>query len=145
MDRWNDHDGWSFTLITVNEYSAVFIDDCQYNCPMAAADDNLCCVDSVPRGIDEDQAAVLSAVFSALADPVRLQIYACIAATEEICSCNLEVPVGKSQPTISHHTAKLASAGLIVGERRGRWMWWRVVPGMAEASLHAIRAFAPSP
>jgi ArsR family transcriptional regulator len=131
-------------LISINEYSAAFIDDCQYNDSMTPANNFFCCADSDPHSLEEDQAAVLSKVFSALADPVRLQIYACIAATDEICSCNLEGPVGKSQPTISHHTAKLASAGLIVGEKRGRWMWWRVVPGMAEAALNTIRAFTPS-
>ncbi len=35
---------------------------------------------------------------------------------------------GKSQPTISHHTKVLADAGLIRGEKRGRWVWWRIVP-----------------
>jgi DNA-binding transcriptional ArsR family regulator len=47
---------------------------------------------------------------------------------EQVCSCELEEPLGKSQPTISHHTKVLAEAGLIVGEKRGRWVWWRVVP-----------------
>ena len=45
---------------------------------------------------------------------------------DEVCSCDLEAPLGKSQPTVSHHTKVLAEAGLIVGEKRGRWMWWRV-------------------
>jgi ArsR family transcriptional regulator len=51
-----------------------------------------------------------------------------VAAEVEVCSCALEGPLGKSQPTISHHTRILAEAGLIVGEKRGRWMWWRIVP-----------------
>jgi ArsR family transcriptional regulator len=51
-----------------------------------------------------------------------------IASQDEVCSCALEGPLGKSQPTISHHTRILLEAGLIIGEKRGRWMWWRVVP-----------------
>jgi ArsR family transcriptional regulator len=51
-----------------------------------------------------------------------------IAAAPEVCSCALEGPLAKSQPTISHHTRILAKAGLIEGEKRGRWMWWHVVP-----------------
>jgi ArsR family transcriptional regulator len=51
-----------------------------------------------------------------------------IAAEPEVCSCALEDPLAKSQPTISHHTKILAEAGLIEGEKRGRWMWWHVVP-----------------
>ncbi len=65
-------------------------------------------------------------IFGALSDPVRLKMLSLIAAEDEVCSCSLEEPLGKSQPTISHHTSVLAEAGLIVGERRGRWMWWRV-------------------
>ena len=67
-------------------------------------------------------------VLGVLADPVRLRLFSIIAAEGEICSCNLEGPLGKSQPTISHHTRILAEAGLIVGERRGKWTWWSVVP-----------------
>jgi ArsR family transcriptional regulator len=44
--------------------------------------------------------------------------------------------LGKSQPTISHHTKALADAGLIVGEKRGRWMFWSVLPDR----LAALRA-----
>jgi ArsR family transcriptional regulator len=45
-----------------------------------------------------------------------------------VCSCELEEPLQRSQPTISHHTKVLAEAGLIVGEKRGKWMWWRAEP-----------------
>jgi len=79
-------------------------------------------------GFDEQSAEELASLLAALGDPVRLRIFSIIAENDEVCSCNLEEPVGKSQPTISHHTAKLADAGLIVGERRGRWTWWRIDP-----------------
>jgi ArsR family transcriptional regulator len=59
---------------------------------------------------------------------VRLRLLSIVAAQTEVCSCDLEGPLAKSQPTISHHTRVLAEAGLIVGEKRGRWMWWRVEP-----------------
>ena len=58
-----------------------------------------------------------------------------------MCSCDLLEPLGKSQPTISHHTKALAEAGLIVGEKRGRWVWWRVVP---ERLADLQRALAPT-
>ena len=67
-------------------------------------------------------------MFAALGDPVRLRLLSIVAAEGEVCSCNLEEPLGKSQPTISHHTRVLSEAGLIQGEKRGRWMWWRIVP-----------------
>jgi ArsR family transcriptional regulator len=65
---------------------------------------------------------------AALSDPVRLRLLSLVASEGEVCSCNLEGPLGKSQPTISHHTRVLADAGLIVGEKRGKWTWWRADP-----------------
>jgi ArsR family transcriptional regulator len=45
----------------------------------------------------------------------------------EVCVCDLVEPLGRSQPTVSHHMKVLAEAGLVVGEKRGRWVWYRVV------------------
>ena len=72
---------------------------------------------------------MLATKFAALGDPVRLEIFRCIASSAgSCCSCDLEAPVGKSQPTISHHTKVLAEAGLISGEKQGRWVYWSIVP-----------------
>src|SRR3954454_10009734 len=87
-----------------------------------------CCPSLTAAPVSEAEAQDLGQVFSALSDPVRLRLLSLVASADEACSCNLEAPLGKSQPTISHHTKALAEAGLIVGEKRGRWMWWRVVP-----------------
>jgi ArsR family transcriptional regulator len=73
-------------------------------------------------------------IFAALGDPVRLRLFSIIAAEGEPCSCHLEGPLERSQPTISHHTRILAEAGLIIGEKRGRWVWWRVVPERLDAA-----------
>ena len=78
--------------------------------------------------LTETDSAALAAVFAALGDPVRLRLLSLVAAQGEVCSCHLQEPLGKSQPTISHHTRVLAEAGLIEGDRRGKWTWWRVVP-----------------
>ncbi len=75
-----------------------------------------------------DAAVEMARLFGALSDPVRLRMLSLIASDVEVCSCALEGPLDKSQPTISHHTRILAEAGLITGDKRGRWMWWRVVP-----------------
>ena len=91
-----------------------------------------CCVPITESALAEDDAAELAGVFAALSDPVRLRLLSMIAAEGEVCSCNLEGPLGKSQPTISHHTRVLAEAGLITGEKRGRWTWWHLVPERVE-------------
>ncbi len=87
-----------------------------------------CCSALVDATLSDTEALDLAQIFSALSDPARLRMLSLIASEDEVCSCALEEPLNKSQPTISHHTRILAAAGLIVGEKRGRWMWWRVVP-----------------
>jgi ArsR family transcriptional regulator, arsenate/arsenite/antimonite-responsive transcriptional repressor len=98
-----------------------------------------CCVPLLASPLTEPDAVALARVFAALADPVRLRLLSLLAAHEEVCSCDLEGPLGKSQPTISHHTKALAEAGLIVGEKRGRWTWWRLVPDRLDAVGAALR------
>jgi len=102
--------------------------------------DILCCPPLADHVLSEGDAVRLAAVLAALGDPVRLRIFSIIASQGETCSCNLEGPLGKSQPTISHHTRKLAEAGLIVGERRGRWTWWQVVPDQLDALAAVLGA-----
>src|SRR2546423_5816629 len=92
-------------------------------------DDGVWCAPLLAAPLAEDEAAELARVFAALGDPVRLRLLSLVAAGGEVCSCDLEAPLGKSQPTISHHTKALADAGLLVGEKRGRWMFWRGAPG----------------
>jgi ArsR family transcriptional regulator, arsenate/arsenite/antimonite-responsive transcriptional repressor len=88
----------------------------------------LCCAPLTVSAMTPSEAEAAAPLLSALADPIRLRLLSIVAAENEVCSCNLEGPLGKSQPTISHHTRVLAEAGLIAGERRGRWTWWSVVP-----------------
>ncbi|MFN8052140.1 MAG: metalloregulator ArsR/SmtB family transcription factor [Acidimicrobiales bacterium] len=82
-------------------------------------------VSLTPKPLTERDAADLAQAFAALGDPVRLRLYSLVASSDEICSCDLMPLLDRSQPTISHHTKALADAGLIVGEKRGRWVYWR--------------------
>lgn len=77
-------------------------------------------------------------VFKALSDPVRVALYSAIA-TQATPTCVCDLPdVGVAQPTVSHHLRKLREAGLISGERRGPWVYYRAVP----AALDPITDFA---
>ena len=97
-----------------------------------------CCPSVLASPLDEREAGDLAGVFSALADPVRLRILSLVADAGEVCSCNLLEPLAKSQPTVSHHTKVLADAGLIRGEKRGRWVWWSLVPDRLDAVRAAL-------
>lgn len=97
-----------------------------------------CCPSVLDAPLPEDEALDLAAAFAALGDPIRLRLLSLVASAEEVCSCNLEGPLGRSQPTVSHHTKILAAAGLIEGEKRGRWTWWHVVPERVDAIRSAL-------
>ena len=88
----------------------------------------VCCPSVLDAPLKERDAQQLASAFAALSDPVRLRLISLIAAEGEICACDLVEPVGKSQPTVSHHLKVLYEAGLVERDRRGTWMWYRVVP-----------------
>ena len=89
-----------------------------------------CCEPLLTGALTEAQADDLAAAFKVLADPARLRLLSIIAnvADGEACACHLVEPIGRSQPTVSHHLSVLTEAGLLTREKRGRWAWYRVVP-----------------
>ncbi len=99
-----------------------------------------CCAPVTAGVLDESDAEDLAAAFKVLADPARLRLLSMVAAakTGEACACDLVGPVGRSQPTVSHHLSMLVDAGLLVREKRGRWAWYRVVPERLQALQAAL-------
>jgi len=89
-----------------------------------------CCPSIGEASLDPAQAADLARMFKALGDPVRLRILSRItsAPAGEICVCEITGDdFDVSGPTISHHLRVLREAGLIEGERRGTWVYYRPV------------------
>jgi len=86
----------------------------------------------VPMG--EEEAAGAARVLRALADPVRLRLVSLIGARAggEACVCDLGAAFDLTQPTISHHLKVLREAGIIDSQRRGTWVYYRLVPGTLE-------------
>ena len=95
--------------------------------------------------IDEKTASDLAAGFHALADPARLRLLSLIAAQPEgeVCACDLVEPLGKSQPTVSHHLKVLYEAGVVDRDKRGSWIWYRVVPDRLDALRAALAPSLP--
>jgi ArsR family transcriptional regulator len=85
-----------------------------------------CCPSVLTAPLSADEAAQLAQGFHALGDPVRLRVLSMVAAapTGEICVCDFVGPLGKTQGTISHHLRILGDAGLVHGDRRGKWVWY---------------------
>jgi ArsR family transcriptional regulator len=103
-----------------------------------------CCASILDAPLSESEADDIASAFAALSDPIRLRLLSLVASTDEVCSCNLEEPLARAQPTISHHTKILAAAGLIAGEKRGRWVWWRGVPERIDALRAALEQHTPA-
>ena len=108
--------------------------------PTATLDDACCAPSLLSVPLGDGEATELATAFAALADPVRIRCLSLIAAAGECCSCDLEAPLQRSQPTVSHHTKVLADAGLITGERSGRWVYWSVVPEALDRLRGALTA-----
>ena len=85
-----------------------------------------CCPSVLSAPLDATDAAELATGFGALSDPVRLRVLSMLADAPEgeVCVCDFVDPLGKSQPTISHHLKILSEAGLVQSEKRGRWVWY---------------------
>ena len=75
----------------------------------------------------------LSRILNAIADPTRRRILqalkergGCSIDKEEgLCASDIEQRIHLSQPTISHHMAILAKAGLVEAKKIGLWRWYR--------------------
>lgn len=106
--------------------------------PSATAD--ACCAPLAASPLSAADARLLATRLKALADPARLRLLSMLMASDagEMCTCDVTNPLGLSQPTVSHHLKVLASAGLVVGERRGTWTWYRVLPDALAAVARVL-------
>src|SRR5438876_3884177 len=106
-----------------------------------------CCPSVLSEPLDAAHAEHLARGFAALADPARLRLLSLIADQPEgeVCACELVEPLGKSQPTVSHHLKVLFEAGLVTREKRGSWIWYRVVADRLDVLRAAIETSALTP
>lgn len=99
-----------------------------------------CCTPLAGEPLSAEQSADLARSFKALGDPVRLRLLSLIASHEggQACVCDLADVFELTGPTISHHLKVLRQAGLIEGERRGTWIYYRVLPEPLEHLSHML-------
>lgn len=113
--------------------------------PIVDSEAAACCEPLAEHSISTADAIALAPAFKALGDPVRLQLLSQIASapTGEACVCDLTPGFELSGPTISHHLKVLREAGLIEGDRRGTWIYYRAVPDKL-AALSQLLVVAPA-
>jgi ArsR family transcriptional regulator, arsenate/arsenite/antimonite-responsive transcriptional repressor len=88
-----------------------------------------CCPPLLAGKLTPEEAVQLAVLFRVLGEPARLQMLSLIAVqpNQEVCACELVETLGLSQPTISHHLKVMYEAGLLEKERRGTWIYYRIV------------------
>ena len=114
---------------------------------LSLTEDLATCCSPVAEGLDQAAAERLATVLKALAEPTRLRLLSLVAAQSdgEACICHLTAPVALSQPTVSHHMKVLVDAGLLEREQRGKWAYYRLVPGALDNVAAALSGTTRSP
>lgn len=99
-----------------------------------------CCPPVLQGRLSKAEAEQLAGAFKAIADSARLRLLSFIGAqpSGEACVCHLTRPLGLTQPTVSHHLKVLYEAGLLERDRRGTWVYYRVVPERLRALRQAL-------
>lgn len=59
-----------------------------------------------------------------------------------VCGCGFVEILGMAQPTVSHHMKVLVEAGLVTAEKRGRWVFYHLVPEAFEELQRDLAVFA---
>ncbi len=89
--------------------------------------------------VDATWAEGTAGLMKALADPTRLTMIASLWKAEApICICDFTAGLELSQPTISHHMAKLKEVGLVESEKRGIWVYYSLSADLAPATRELL-------
>ncbi|MGW6129912.1 metalloregulator ArsR/SmtB family transcription factor [Cellulomonas sp. NPDC055163] len=93
-----------------------------------------------------ETAGQVAVVLKALAEPLRLRMLSFITTSPagEACVCDIATVADVSQPTVSHHLKVLRDVGILVCERRGTWVWYRVASPVRGAVRALLESFAPA-
>jgi ArsR family transcriptional regulator, arsenate/arsenite/antimonite-responsive transcriptional repressor len=64
--------------------------------------------------------------FKCLSDDTRLKSLLLLQLKKELCVCELMSALQESQPKVSRHLADLRACGLVLDERQGKWVYYRI-------------------
>ena len=70
--------------------------------------------------------------FKCLSDPTRLDILKLIMTKQNVCVCELTEQLQLSQPKISRHLALLRNLSILLDQRQGQWVYYRLNPNLPE-------------
>ncbi|EGR4449966.1 transcriptional regulator [Vibrio cidicii] len=70
-------------------------------------------------------------LYKALSEETRLKSLLLMQKQGELCVCDLMEALNLSQPKVSRHLAELRKHELVLDERRGKWVYYRINPALA--------------
>lgn len=93
--------------------------------------------------LSDDAARVVAKRASALGDPTRLTIALALAATDELCVCDISWVTERAENLVSHHLRALRDAGLVASRRDGKMVMYAVTPAGSQL-LATLSAEVPA-
>ncbi|HGS4673733.1 MULTISPECIES: metalloregulator ArsR/SmtB family transcription factor [Vibrio] len=69
-------------------------------------------------------------LYKALSEETRLKSLLLMQKKGELCVCDLMQALNLSQPKVSRHLAELRKHELVLDERRGKWVYYRINPAL---------------
>jgi len=83
-------------------------------------------------------------VFKALAHHTRLQMLEAISEREQ-CVCELQQLIGADMSTVSKHLALLKQAGMVTDEKRGTWVYYRLLCPCLKTFMECVDSVLKKP
>ena len=77
--------------------------------------------------------------YKCLSQETRLKSLLLIMLKGELCVCDLIGAFQLSQPKVSRHLAELRKCGILVDDRRGKWVFYRLNPALPPWALHVLQ------
>lgn len=77
-------------------------------------------------------------LYKALSEETRLNSLLLMQSKGELCVCDLMSALNLSQPKVSRHLAELRKHNLVIDDRRGKWVHYRVNPELPEWALQVL-------
>ncbi len=108
-------------------------------CPIESASEHIKQLQALSASISWEKLKDEARLFKAFSDPTRLKILK-LLTNRKMCVCELNMAIDTSQPTISHHLNILENAGLIHGERQGKWIFYSISNDIVSSILKSLKS-----
>lgn len=75
-----------------------------------------------------------------LSDSTRLRSLMLLLEEGELCVCELTHALDEIQPKISRHLAALRDTQIVIDQRAGQWIYYRINPRLPDWALDILKA-----